>query len=524
MSELSAVLVTSDETVPPGALRPRRAAAAREARPATARASAGARLGWLLQGWRRRCLPESTARGFAPMLGVRGVPADASRVSRWESGQLAVPFVVLDGYERTLGLPAGTLTGIGAAMRRTCPPPAAAVRRALEPLDHLEGALETVAFGSPVGTDWLALARLVAQRADDVALPWTMWRTATTRLVGGLGRSVGHAYVTRFEAATLLTEHPRARHALVLGIGEHVTDPDCPLALDAVSVLQHVPGPQAGDLVVKLVGHEKPQVRRAAVWAATGKAARGDLDDLQLRRLVPAARRLVAADLEEHGHLQSITTDLVRLLPSDVIGRLAAEHPRLVEATAPAGVDLSSLLGDLVTSCGEPATADPVMESLVDEALFAGTDELRHHASLVLMCSPAREAVAARCAAAAERVLVAEVPGPVVHRLLERLSTLLGYVATEQQRPVLESLVAGGGRVARVAALVGLGRLERSDRPGELALLIRGRDEAVALAAVHCAGMTGHPDLVPAAAVAALQQERRRAAAWWLRTGPALRD
>lgn len=496
------------------------------ARAATAAVGGSARIGWLLHGWRLSRLPGSTARGFAPLLTAQGVPADASRVSRWESGQLVVPYVVLDAYERALDLPRGTLTGIGAAIRRAFPAPAASQRRGLEPLDHLEEALETVVYQDPVGADWLALARLVSQRVDDVALPWTLWQRLTTRLVAELGRSIGAGYTTRFEAAALLNTHPRASQGLVRGIGEVVTDPDCPLAVDAISVLQEVPEPQAGDLVVKLVDHAKPQVRRAAVWAATGKASRGQFTDAQLRRLEPVVHRWLGADLAETGHAQPFTLDLIRVLPADSVGRLLADHPSLVPAGDEDREDTSdSTVGDLCRAAGVVGP-DPVLRTLVAEALWAGTDEDRHHAALTLMVSSSAPDLAAGCARLVDAARAPHRHGPPSRRRIARLVTLLTYLCTTQQRPLLEELAGPGtSRVVRLTALSGLAHLPagRGTCPDLSSLLAEG-DDALAQAGLYRAGMSGHADLALVADDPELPGRWRRTARWWLEAGPAIRD
>ena len=57
------------------------------------------RAGWLLRSWRLALAPESNARSFAATLTMLGRSADASRVSRWETGRLSAPFDVIAAYE-----------------------------------------------------------------------------------------------------------------------------------------------------------------------------------------------------------------------------------------------------------------------------------------------------------------------------------------------------------------------------------------------------------------------------------------
>ncbi|MGZ4495581.1 MAG: hypothetical protein ACXVWU_12830, partial [Nocardioides sp.] len=76
------------------------------------------RIGWLLRGWRLAKLPGSNARHFAELLNGRGVSADASRVSRWETGMFPAPIEVVEAYEDLLDLPAGGILGATTFQRR----------------------------------------------------------------------------------------------------------------------------------------------------------------------------------------------------------------------------------------------------------------------------------------------------------------------------------------------------------------------------------------------------------------------
>ena len=59
---------------------------------------------------------------FVDALRSVGVTADASRVSRWESGQHPVSFRALRGYEQVLGLPEGSLVAANRQLVRDSGP------------------------------------------------------------------------------------------------------------------------------------------------------------------------------------------------------------------------------------------------------------------------------------------------------------------------------------------------------------------------------------------------------------------
>mgnify|MGYP003716706653 CR=1 FL=1 len=171
---------------------------------------------------------------FVDALNDAGINADSSRVSRWESGQHAVSFRALRGYETVLGLPEGALVAANRQLVRDCeasakPPEKVSfaghdqrspdvmvsdlVDRATDKDDHLTGG------------DWLRLATEL-ERFELVLLSNRTWSLVCERLVHELARTTGVDQLRRFEALSTLVTHPVAQRHVLLALGAWLTDPD----------------------------------------------------------------------------------------------------------------------------------------------------------------------------------------------------------------------------------------------------------------------------------------------------------
>jgi hypothetical protein len=491
------------------------------------------RIGWLLRSWRLAVLPDSSARSFAQTLNQLGQSADASRVSRWETGQLPAPLDVIAAYERALGVHPCSLSALAVGLRRLpsavsgLPTGLPAHRFSVTDLERL---LDVVVDGDPTGSDWFELAVLVAGRPDLVTFPMSLWRAITGRLVRQLGRSVAHAYITRVEAAVLLTLHPRAKHALVLSIGEYVMQPESLPVVDPLSLLTDMTDPPANDLVLRLLEHQPPgPTLNGAMWVASAKVTRGQLDAPELRRLERAVPRIVERIGLGGGGVFNRLADLVAVLPEDVRHRLAgvtggaSRLPRSPGTAPPARWDRAQIRWTTaalatVTEHGE----DPLLERLLEEAVFHSDAERRFQAALTVTFSPQRDLLATTCANLVDSHLDGGRALPPL--LVERMMLLLTFVGHESQRTLLHHVIEEGPDFLRAPALVAVAHLPVSSARPKLLPVITGAEEDVARQAMYCAGMTGHPCLTDLAHDSSVPGWARQSAAWWLGEGPAIRE
>lgn len=476
------------------------------------------RIGWLLRTCRLAGLPGVSARRFADLLAAEGVTADASRVSRWETGQVPAPYQVIEAYERLVDLIPAGLRGVAAYQRRV------GTRRVAEPgalsparvsPGWLERILDAVVDGAPDARTWLEFGMGAAVTGEQLVLPRSMWRVLATRLVSQTAVAVGTAYLGRSEAGVLLTTHPSARRALLQAVGEIVTEPDVPVTSDPMSVLQEVPGEQANELVLRLLQEEPAVTRNAAARVAATKVGRGHFDGQAMARLEEVAGRLARRHgLDRDGSFAGLV-DLVEMLPGRT-ERLAVE-----QAPQPAPDEVAGLVAEVVSRAGGP---DPMLQRLATLMLADRRIEHRFLAIFTLQQSPFRAEVAAAAAAAVE----AHVEGRHVldDELVHRLMIVLTVVADAPEAGLLLRLAEHPGARVQRLALAAVGHLPPGAgvRRPRLEPLLTGADDAVAGSATYCAGMTGDPVLRRVVDHPAVPEARRRAAQWWVAHGPALHE
>ncbi|HEY0948799.1 hypothetical protein, partial [Nocardioides sp.] len=229
------------------------------------------RIAWLLTVTRLLGPDPDLARrdGFIAALKERGLPVDASRVSRWESGLQPLSAAVTATYESVLGLPAGCLVAVANGLRRSFETGPTMRRnpaheKALNNTE-VETLLDRGEQGAATGAHWLRLTDEL-NRYDRVFLRDREWAKVTHQLVNELGRAVGAGYVRRYEAAAAFIGHPVARQHLMMAIGRFVTAPDAQVVAPVLNLLAEVPDRAAADLTLRLLSADTDNVylRRAA--------------------------------------------------------------------------------------------------------------------------------------------------------------------------------------------------------------------------------------------------------------------
>lgn len=476
------------------------------------------RIGWLLRTGRLSRLPGTNVRQFAEMLAEEGVVADASRVSRWETGQAPATYPVIEAYERLTDLDPGGLRAIATFQRRVgsgrTASPAALGPARFHP-GSVERLLDAVVDGSPDGRVWLEFAMAASVLGEQLVLPRSLWRTLAARLVRQTSLSVGAAYLGRSEAAILLTTHAAARRAVLSAVGELVTDSEVPITSDPMSLLQEITGEQANALVMRLLTHPHRDVRNAAARVASTKLGRRHFSEVELARL----QRIAVRTAREQGLCRDGTfgglVDLVDMLP----GHGGPEMPTTVPVPDQAQVD--RVVADVLARSG---TTDPMLARMTSLVLADHRLEHRFLASFTLHQSPFRATVAATAAATVRNHLDGSVP--VDTELLHRLMVALSVLAGRPEAELLLRLAEDPGSGVQRMALAAFGHLPPGTgvRRPRLDPLLTGPDDGIAASATYCAGMTGDPALRRALEWPDLAQERRVAAQWWVDHGPAVHD
>lgn len=487
-------------------------------------------------------LPESSARTFAGLLSDHGVHADASRVSRWETGLATASFEVVAAYERVLDLDPGGLRATAAFQRRLgsrrALPPHGLLAARPEP-GALERLLDTVVDGDPDGQAWLELGVGVASTVDHFVLPRSLWSSMTDRLVNQTGVSIGSAYLSRVEGAILLASHPSAQRALLRSISDIVGEADVPVVIDAMGLLPELTGPLANDMVLRLLDHDTDAIRAAAIWAASAKVSRGHFAESELTRLQDRVVDLARTrGLDRTGSFSGLV-DLVAVLPEPVRAAVTAAVPGAAprngarngagngpaaESADVAGSDATDVAGVAFEVLDGVGRSDPMLVRLVGLALDDRRAEHRFLATFTLHQSPYRP-VLARVAA---ELVEAHVTGqPTLSpELAHRLMVILSIVAGAEEADLLLRLAEDPSSELQGMGLLALGHLPPDARPRrpELAPLMLGADDETAFTATYCAGMTADPVLRRVVDQPELAESRRRCVQWWINHGGAIHE
>ena len=495
------------------------------------------RIAWLLTVARVLGPDPDLARrdGFIAALRERGVPADASRVSRWESGLQQLPLRVAATYEEVLGLTEGSLVSVAAGLRRsfgTGPTPRENVLRDSELTEpELNRLLDRTASGGATGADWLQLADHFS-RFERVFLREADWTSLCRALVDELGVAAGPAYVRRYEAAASFIRHANARRHLIMAIGRFVTDPDTQVVAPVLNLLSEVPDPAAAALTLRMLSADTDNkyLRRAASSVAATKLARGHFDEAALPRLeshvVGALRRGESLD----GRLDSF--DLAVRLPEDswerVHGALRTRRAHQLVSQARTGDEMipsaraASVVAELApavqadTASHHPQEPDLMLRRLLREALFHSHKPRRHHAALLIAASPYRTS-------AARHLL--RLAGDENDLLAARAWTVLMRVGDGEERErVVETACAEQRPSVRARALVnvGLGGPLTPDQSQAIADRYDGAKALERHATLFALGMAGAPELKVLAE--SEDPETQRGARWWLGQGTAIHD
>ena len=495
------------------------------------------RIAWLLTVARVLGPDPDLARrdGFIAALKARGIPVDASRVSRWESGLQALPSKVAATYEDILGRTDGSLVSVAGGLRRAFGNGPSARENLVRDADmsdsELNRLIDANEAGAGTGGQWLQLADHF-NRFDRVFLREADWTALCQRLVTELGSAVGTGYVRRYEAAAAFIRHPNARRHLIMAVGQFVTDPDAQVVAPVLNLLSEVPDPAAAALTLRMLSadSENKYLRRAASSVAATKLARGHFDESALPRLeshvLGALRRGESLD----GRLDAF--DLAVRLPDPswerVTGGLRTRRAHGLVSQARAGDEIiqsaraASVVAELApavqadTPWHQPQEPDLMLRRLLREAMFHSHKPRRHHAALLIAASPYAPA------AAHHLVQLAADPNDL---FAARAWTVLMRVGNHSLRDeVVHRALVEDRPSVRARALVNVG-LDGAITPEQCRAIAGRYDDARSLerhATLFALGMAGAPELTDLAK--SEDPETQRAAHWWLSQGPAIHD
>ncbi|MCL8025705.1 hypothetical protein [Nocardioides bruguierae] len=375
--------------------------------PTSSGLDAGVRVAWLLATTRNLHPDEDhdDRSAFKQAVVAQGVPADLSRLSRWESGQLHAPERLLAAYEAVLGTRPLGLRGPDRLLHRydlAQRPPADRRSGRPEPRpEALVPLLEQITDAPRVtGVDWLAVARELS-RFDFVFLRPEEWTGLTSRLVAETVGSHGLDQALRFEALASLLEVPSTRRQVLHALGLRLTDASTSTAGPLLALLAQVPDPAAARLALRFLDDPRPAVHRAAVDVVADLVATEQVDAVGLG---VAEQHAVRGLLSEEDRGTAELANLLAALPSSRFSRVLepvrGQHVRTWALTAR---ETGLLLPEEVVRvlvrrvAGEVQVATPsryvtepdqMLATLVTEVLVHVSGQRRRLAAWTLAASP----------------------------------------------------------------------------------------------------------------------------------------
>jgi len=201
-----------------------------------------------------------------------GLTASPSRLSRWEYGNSRGTSRLLRAYESGCRLPPFLLFALNDRQVR-------AIRGAFADVSSIEATgllvaddiykiLDTALTNAEVsGSDWYQLASFTASN-NYFYLSRRNTRLLARRLIEELARSLGPAYILRFEALHLLASQARMHEALVEQLMVMFEDKSTGSVGDAVSLILRAEPRIRQELVSRLNDSHSPMVRQSRAWIA----------------------------------------------------------------------------------------------------------------------------------------------------------------------------------------------------------------------------------------------------------------
>ncbi|MBW9209679.1 hypothetical protein KV100_08420 [Mumia sp. zg.B21] len=482
--------------------------------------SAYERVGWLLRQWRLMSADTDLRKlqPYAEELARHGHRADASRVSRWESGRLRVPEAVLRSYEEILGLPRAGLAATCEGLARSwgARPPARSVDVSGARLDE---AFATVQGPVVEGVDWFEWAGCVAA-SDPFDDPYlSALDPLLCRLVSEASRANGLALVTRYEALRRLIEAPLHQPRVMRAVGAQVIEPRAQATLVPVLLIADVRAEKAVNTLISLLAQPSAQLQLGATWGLHRKLVRHEVTPSSMAALEAQLAHMLFDGASETS-LHRIVP-LLEVLPVQTADRLRRLRPQLFPSRPRALSSSATSRATMLATAVRGATAriesftgrevDPVGRTIVEDAYSATSHDVRHQSALVLSRSP--------YAAALGEVLIEQTQP---NRCFEGAPGVLPYVVGKAERDALINRLSLSGADVR-QTLIALAHVPGGPVPS-VADLLGHADLSVAHAALFTAGMQRDPILERVSKDRRRSSAMRHGAQWWLDHGGRVDD
>jgi len=270
------------------------------------------------------CVDEGANAQLIKSFASWGLTASPSRLSRWEYGSSRGTHRVLRAYETGCGLPPFLLFALNDRQRRVADDvfsdlasvEATGVFEAEDIYEILDRGLTRAAVS---GSDWYLLASFASSNSY-FYLSRSNTRILARRLIEELARSLGPAYILRFEALHLLASQSRVHEALVEQLTEMFEDESTGAVGDAVSLILRAAPPVRQALMDRLQDSDSPMLRQSRAWITdllreTGPAPEKAPSRIAIAKLVDELCRQLPKWAMAH-----IESDMTRPLFAEALG------------------------------------------------------------------------------------------------------------------------------------------------------------------------------------------------------------
>lgn len=271
-----------------------------------------------------KCADEPGLETFVDAFASRGLTASPSRLSRWEYGRSKGNHRLLRAYEEGTGLPPYLLFALNDRQRRAdedefASVPSIDVAEGVSVDDVYEILDRAVSTAEVTGSEWYMLAGYTSGNGYFYLSP-TNTRLLARRLIEELARSVGPAYILRFEALHLFASMSRVHDALVDELTEMIEQGTVGTVGDAVSLILRAAPPVRKKMVERLRTSESPMVKQGSSWIKDILKDRHPVGDPPLERSAVVAQADAVCRILPEWAMAHIETDMTRPLLEDAIG------------------------------------------------------------------------------------------------------------------------------------------------------------------------------------------------------------
>jgi hypothetical protein len=365
--------------------------------------------------------------------------ANESKISRWETAALRVPYLAIRRYEELLGTAPGLLT---ATVDNVC-----AYFRA-----------ESGGRNTGSGNGEVPMRRIEISAVPDFYIcPSAIWTTLTERLLEEQIIADRVSWLQRNGALDRLLNHPVAQESAIGACANLARDRINQVGIEVICAMDVTSHPDASKHVLAQLSHPTSDMTfYGALLACVRKVSDGHFTPGEGRQLAAVVVSLLG-DPARHDDARTLAVSLLRRLPNDLPTAVAGKLRRSVAAdetlsrvvvTGRLGTSehAAGFVGQVVGAAAArmprdgPWLFDETLAFLVDEMLYNPVPDVRLEAAFLIHATPYRMPVAAELTAELSRRATAA-DADLAVCILDALRLMGG----PGQRPVVERLTLSPG-------------------------------------------------------------------------------